>query len=244
MVHHTPEYYDGDETTRVLQPEEFPHDWQLIFLGTLSPVAVDGSGPAAPLTIPTDTPLLGAEYTMTPPPNFSLNSLLNGELGWLLGSVYNGSFDTPYERIPIAIGNVSVLSLTTTQWLNASAALTPTANLQYLSYPRQPNAPAGTAPLLYMAHQITAQPDFDQVIQVELSQCTGDVSAGLVPGVAWVFPGTSNTMNTRLMPGGAPWKVALAAGSTPLTCQATVLEEIHCVAGPDFGNPCPPVPSP
>jgi hypothetical protein len=90
-----PEYYDGDETTRVLQPEEFPHDWQLIFLGALSPVAVDNSGPAAPLTIPTDTPLLGAEYTMTPPPNFSLNSLLNGELGWLLGSVYNGRYGMP-----------------------------------------------------------------------------------------------------------------------------------------------------
>ncbi len=80
------------------------------------------------------------------------------------------------------------------------------------------------------------------MIQVELSQCSGDTAPALVPGVAWVFPGTTNAMANRLMPGGGALKVVLLGGDVPLTCGATVLEEIHCVAGPDFGSPCPPLP--
>ena len=132
FVHHTPEYFPGDSTPRALAPDEYPHDWQLIFLGSLLPLSVDGTPPVPiPLPYPPASPLLGEdrEWSITPPPSFSLNNLLNGDTRWLVGTVYNGSFDTTFERIPLAIGNITVEKLVTVEWMNASTALTPAPQL-------------------------------------------------------------------------------------------------------------------
>lgn len=240
--HHTPQIYHGDNSTKVLPPLEFPHDWQIIFLGSLRPVSIGDSMPVVPIPLnyPPKAPLLVDEFTITPPPAFSLNNLLNGDIKWLAGSVYNGSFDTTYDRVPTNIGNVTVEQLTTAVWLNESAAPFPT--LQYLSYPRQLKpAEKATEVHIYMAHQIHAPPDFDQVIHVVVdpTRCSGsDRALELLttPGAAWQFPGTVNDISHRLMP-SAKSSIGVLLGSK-LTCSFTILEQIHCVPGPDFGARC------
>jgi len=245
--HHTPQIYVGDNTTRVLPPLDFPHDWQIIFLGSLVPLPIGDTMPVAPIPMnyPPSSHLLEHEYTITPPPPFSLNNLLNGDIKWLAGSVYNGSFDTTYERIPTNIGKVSVVSLTTAVWLNASTAIASYPSLQYLSYPRQPDIKLVNASEvhLYLAHQIHSTPDFDQIVHgvLDASACIGS-AAGLQeilnPGASWAFLGTLNTIDHRLMPSAAIRKATLPTG---VTCGIEILEEIHCVPGPDFGARCDPI---
>jgi len=199
-----------------------------------------------PLNYPPSAPLLVDEFTVTPPPAFSLNNLLNGDITWLAGAVYNGSFDTTYDRIPTNIGNVTIEHLTTAVWLNVSSEPFPT--LQYLSYPRQllaPVAAKGGDAHLYMAHQIHAPPDFDQVIHVVVdptTQCTGSDTLMmdiLAPGAAWEFPGTVNDINHRFMPSADKHKGILIGSK--IACNFVVLEQLHCVPGPDFGARCDPV---
>jgi len=241
--HHTPQIYHGDNSTRVLPPLDFPHDWQIIFLGAIRPVSIGDSMPVAPIPLnyPPSAPLLIDEFTVTPPPAFSLNNLLNGDIKWLAGAVYNGSFDTTYDRIPTNIGNVTIEQLTTAVWLNVSSEPFPT--LQYLSYPRKPATTASKEGEvhLYMAHQIHAPPDFDQVIHVVVdpAQCTGSPVEILKPGAAWEFPGTVNDINHRFMP-SADKRKGLLLGSK-IECNFVVLEQLHCVPGPDFGARCDPV---
>jgi hypothetical protein len=203
-----------------------------------------------PLNYPPSAPLLIDEFTVTPPPAFSLNNLLNGDIKWLAGSVYNGSFDTTYDRIPTNIGNVTIEQLTTAVWLNVSAEPFPT--LQYLSYPRQQASHVPGKPHmslqgelhLYMAHQIHAPPDFDQVIHVVVdpTQCSGSetlLEDILTPGAAWQFPGTVNDINHRFMPSADKRKGLLL--NSKIACNFVVLEQLHCVPGPDFGARCDPV---
>jgi len=245
--HHTPQIYHGDNSTRILPPLEFPHDWQIIFLGAIRPVSIGASMPVAPIPLnyPPSAPLLIDEFTITPPPAFSLNNLLNGDIKWLAGSVYNGSFDTTYERTPTNIGNVTIEKLTTAVWLNVSDE--PFATLQYLSYPRHMAASVARKESevhLYMAHQIRAPPDFDQVIHVVVdpTQCVGSakvVDEIMTPGVSWQFPGTVNDINHRFMPSDLHHK-GLLLGSQ-IACNFVVLEQLHCVPGPDFGTRCDPV---
>jgi len=246
--HHTPQIYVGDNSTRVLPPLDFPHDWQIIFLGLLVPLSIGDKLSVAPIPMcyPPSSRLLGHEYTITPPPPFSLNNLLNGEIPWLMGSVYNGSFDTLYDRIPTNIGKVTVGSLTTAVWLNASSAIPNYPTLQYLSYPRQPDFQLlNTSDVhLYLAHQIHSTPDFDQIVHavLDVARCSGmnvlrDI---LVPGVSWVFPGTLNLIDRRLSP-PTKLKGVLASGTA---CELEILEEIHCVPGPDFGARCAPLKRP
>ncbi len=231
FVHHTPEYFSGDTTDRRLAPDEFPHDWQLIFLGSLLPLSVDGSPPLPiPLPYPPASPLLGEdrEWSITPPPSFSLNNLLNGDTRWLAGTVYNGSFDTTFERIPLAYGNITVERLVTVAWMNASAALTPTPQLAYFAYPR------GGAHV-YLAHVLSAAPDFDQVIHAVVADTS---CAPLHPGARWTMLDIPNTLTQRLLASPVPHKASDDDGNT---CDFLVLEELHCVVGPDMGDRCPPL---
>ncbi len=56
-------------------------------------------------------------------------------------------------------------------------------------------------------------------------------------GSRWTFSSVNNTMNNRLLASSQQLKAIDADGTT---CLFTVLEEIHCVVGPDMGDPCPP----
>jgi len=243
--HHTPQIYEGDNSTKQQPPLQYPHDWQIIFLGSLIPLSVgDDEVVPIPMNYPPKAPLLVNEHTITPPPSFSLNNLLNGDTKWLMGSVYNGSFDTTYERIPTNIGKVSVVDLTTTVWLNASSAIPNYRSLQYLSYPRQPDAEkvGETAVHVYMAHQIHSKPDFDQIIHAvtDATQCDGSdvLKQLLTPGASWAFPNTVNSITNRFMPSPTKRKGVLNTG---VSCDFQILEEIHCVPGPDFGARCDPI---
>ncbi len=155
---------------------------------------------AIDLPYPPSSPLVLTEYTITPPPPFSLNDLLNGNITTLLGVVFNGSFDTSYEREAMAIAEFYVHQLTTAVYLNESDAIENFAEMRYYSYPRNLTSVTSvqTPPLhFYLSHTIHSAPDFDQVIHasIDLSTCacTGSVcgnSANWIakvqtPGVEW-----------------------------------------------------------
>ena len=156
---------------------------------------------------PTDE-LVTYEYSFTPPSPFSLNDLLNGDIKKLNGMYYNGSFDTPYERIPQSLSTLAVERLTTAVYLDEFATDS-YQNLRYLSYPR--STVAATAGHFYFAHEIHAQPDFDHVVHGTVTDCAASSSsttseeqlAALVsfPGASWEVQGTPNTLDYKLTAG-------------------------------------------
>jgi hypothetical protein len=139
--------------------------------------------------------------------------------------VYNGSFDTTFERIPIALGNISVEQLVTVAWMNASQAIEPSPQMSYFAYPR-----GGLH--IYFAHVLTAMPDFDQVIHATMDASCFPATLGS----RWTFGGVKNTIDSRLRASDVPLQASDDAGNT---CMFTVLEELHCVIGPDMGDRCP-----
>ncbi|CAF5211610.1 unnamed protein product, partial [Rotaria magnacalcarata] len=200
---------------------------------------------------PPRDPLIQYEYTITPPPEFSLNDLLLQTLTELKGSIYNGSFDTPYERIPIALGTLTVRELTTAVYLNESTSVPSYPDLRYLSYPRDMSSSGDTKPFqhMYFAHEIHSVPDFDHIIHVSIdtTQCHCEKSSPLLcnskkilqqirtPGVEWSFPTLTNDFQNRLLP---PTVIKGRITSGPVLCPITVLESIHCMIGPDFNHKC------
>lgn len=241
--HHVPEF--GVDS---------PHNFQIILNGLLTPLSCFNTEPKAepiPIPYPPEDNLLGHEYTITPPPAFSLNDLLLGKLTELKGSIYNGSFDTSYERIPLALGTLTVRELTTAVYLNDSKAIPSYPDLRYLSYPRDMSPSASTKPFqhLYFAHEIHAVPDFDHIMHasIDTSQChceSNDVQVCSTerilrdirtPGVEWSFASLTNDVKNRLLP---PLTIRGRTTGGPVLCPVTVLESIHCMLGPDFGEQC------
>eukprot|EP01031_Cornospumella_fuschlensis_P030332 gene30332-36653_t len=111
--HHVPEFWQNS-----------PHDFQIIFLGTIFPTkGVAPSPPLLPLALPAPPldNLLTFEYSITPPSPFSLNDLLNRDIRSLFGVYYNGSFDTPYDRIPLSLAQVTIDELTTADYIDEFA---------------------------------------------------------------------------------------------------------------------------
>src|SRR3990167_7553947 len=246
--HHVPDFFQYS-----------PHDFQLILRGKLTPLPTAGDE-VVPILLPYPPKhnLLQNEYTFTPPPPFSLNDLLSGELVTLQGVVYNGSFDTTYERKPMNIARLDVNQLTTAVWLNYSTEVVPYENLQYYSYPRSVSWNSQTTQHLYLAHTIHAEPDFDQVVHVtiDLNDCVmlnGTSSYEYssedmydmisVPGLSWSFPNTNNLLADRLLPSSSvDIAITMPAGEAiPIQCPIQVLEEIHCTVGPAFADRCPQV---
>jgi len=242
--HHVPEFYTKS-----------PHDFQIILRGKLTPLPHAGNE-ILPILLPYPPKheLLGNEYSFTPPPPFSLNDLLSGYLTELQGVVYNGSFDTSYERIPMSIARLDIGELTTAFYLNYSSEIVPYTYQQYYSYPRSVSWNGESTQHYYMAHSIHAAPDFDQVVHVTVDlancNCSGDscptdledvydiLSAG---GLSWTFPYIPNTLEERLMPSGEDaWLDAqtLFVNSANYACKVQVLEEIHCMIGPGFAQKC------
>jgi len=236
FVHHTPVFFTHS-----------PHDFQIILYGSLVPLSVaENRTLAIDLPYPPAHQLVVDEFTITPPPPFSLNDLLNGNITQLLGVVYNGSFDTLYERIPMAIANFDILNLTTAVWLNYSHAIPNYPQLRYYSYPRKmPYVNNEEVINLYMSHEIHSPPDFDQVVHIQLAldNCTCDscdnqwMSQQIqTPSAVWEFDNIPNNIDNRLMPDNI---VTGRIASSNITCnQIEVLEEIHCVVGPAFFKRC------
>eukprot|EP01125_Pyxidicula_operculata_P019498 TRINITY_DN7081_c2_g2_i1.p1 TRINITY_DN7081_c2_g2~~TRINITY_DN7081_c2_g2_i1.p1 ORF type:complete len:306 (-),score=36.01 TRINITY_DN7081_c2_g2_i1:13-930(-) len=240
FVHHTPEFWTDS-----------PHNFQIILFGTIVPLSVaENLTVAINLPYPPATPLLGTEYTITPPPPFSLNDLLLGNITSLLGVVYNGSFDTSYERIADSIAQLTIYDLTTAVYLDNSSSIQPYPEMRYLSYPRKPDSFIGEQHY-YLSHEIHSAPDFDQVIHIVVnvddcvcSGCPSDFEKYTYiqqPGVEWAIPDLPNTLEERLLPSqNYVTSVLLTAPSNvKIQCKWLVVEEIHCVVGPDFFNICP-----
>jgi hypothetical protein len=241
--HHVPEF--GIDS---------PHNFQIILNGLLTSLPCFNTEPTPkpiPIPYPPQDSLLQYEYTITPPPEFSLNDLLLERLTELKGVIYNGSFDTSYERIPLALGTLTVRQLTTVIYLNDSKSIPSYPDLRYLSYPRDMSPSAATKPFqhLYFVHEIQSIPDFDHIIHVSIdtTQCHCDTKFPalcdnkrlfqeiLTPGIEWSIPTLTNDLKNRLLP---PLTIRGRITSGPVLCPITVLESIHCMIGPDFNKKC------
>jgi hypothetical protein len=241
--HHVPEFWIDS-----------PHNFQIILDGLLTPLPCFNTEPTPqPISIPLppQNDLLQYEYTITPPPEFSLDDLLLERLTELKGVVYNGSFDTPYQRIPMALGTLTVRHLTTAVYLNESKAIPSYADLRYLSYPRDMSPSGDTKPFqhLYFAHELHGVPDFDHIIhaRVDMTNCHCDAQSSLpctnervlsevrTPGAEWSFPTLTNDLSNRLLP---PTVIRGRITNAPVLCPVTVLESIHCMIGPGFDHNC------
>jgi len=229
--HHTPEFWTDS-----------PHDFQIIINGTLTPLPVaENQTLVIDLPYPPEAQLLHNEFTFTPPPKFSLNDLLNGYITNLLGVVYNGSFDTSYERIAMAIAIFDINELTTAVYLNDSNQIPNYPSMRYLTYPRNPVVQTSGKQNFYMAHQIHSAPDFDQIVHVEidLDGCTSTNFESIYqPGVAWEIYNLPNEVDQRLLPTTNNMEIITLVSNPTINCKIQVLEEIHCVLGPSFFSIC------
>jgi hypothetical protein len=231
-----------------------PHNFQIVLNGLLTAFSCFNTEPTPgpiPIPSPPQDALLGHEYTFTPPPEFSLNDLLLKKLTELKGVVYNGSFDTSYQRIPLALGTLTVRELTTAGYLNDSKSVPNYSELRYLSYPRDMSPSGDTKPFqhMYFIHEIHSVPDFDHVFHgsIDVSQCHCEVNDPQLcnpqqvlteirtPGVEWAFPPLTNDVKNHLLP---PLSMRARIVSGPVLCPVTVLESIHCTIGPDFNEKC------
>jgi len=235
--HHTPEFWTDS-----------PHNFQILLQGTMVPFStVNNVTEVIPIPYPPETPLLVDEFTITPPGPFSLNDLLAGRITELYGVVYNGSFDTPYERYALSIATLTITNLTTAVYLNISSAITPYPELRYYSYPRTTDASADEFHV-YLAHQIHAVPDFDQVVHAVIttpscvcSECENDeeIAESLAQaGSVWSFSNYPNVIESRLAEGDNLISVMTNNSGKQISCKMQVLEEIHCVVGPAFADHC------
>jgi hypothetical protein len=241
--HHVPEF--GIDS---------PHNFQIILNGLLTPLPCFNTEPTPkpiPIPYPPQDNLLQHEYTITPPPEFSLNDLLLERLTELKGVIYNGSFDTSYQRIPLALGTLTVRELTTAVYLNESKSISPFSDLRYLSYPRDMSPSGDTKPFqhLYFIHELHAVPDFDHIIHasIEIAQChceTNDphlcdpkqlLQEIRTPGIEWSIPTLTNDVKNRLLP---PLNIRGRIITGPVLCPINVLESIHCTIGPGFDEKC------
>ncbi len=171
--HHVPEFWTDS-----------PHNFQIILRGRLEPMScVDGELFTLIIPYPPAEELVVYEYSFTPPSPFSLNDLLNGDIKHIRGVYYNGSFDTPYQREPLSLATLVINELTTATYLfeNETDAF---QNLQYLSYPRGDVSSSH----YYLAHHIKAQPDFDHVVHVKVSNCSDKDTKTAHTAGQWSFP--------------------------------------------------------
>lgn len=160
--HHVPEFW-----------KDSPHNFQIILEGYLVPETSVPGTPPLPLSLPMPPTqdLEIYEYSFTPPSPFSLNDLITGKIQQLRGMYYNGSFDTPYERIPQSLALLEIKDLTTVVYLKESETHS-YPNLRYLTYPRNMHKKQAASNHFYLAHAIHAQPDFDHVVHGTIENCS------------------------------------------------------------------------
>eukprot|EP00008_Paramoeba_atlantica_P003042 CAMPEP_0201488952 /NCGR_PEP_ID=MMETSP0151_2-20130828/20672_1 /ASSEMBLY_ACC=CAM_ASM_000257 /TAXON_ID=200890 /ORGANISM="Paramoeba atlantica, Strain 621/1 / CCAP 1560/9" /LENGTH=314 /DNA_ID=CAMNT_0047874397 /DNA_START=80 /DNA_END=1021 /DNA_ORIENTATION=+ len=247
-------------------PEESPHNFHIMVLGQIFSLPHVSNNLTAPLAfpIPPVIPTEGVEWTFTPPPPFSLNDLLGGRITELQGVIYNGSFDTLYERFPTNLARLEIEALTTAVWLNSSDAVTQYQDIHYFSYPFIENQPGlefdSSIFDMYLAHELHAPiTDYDQIlhvtIDVDYCKCTclqdnctcpdarspysvwfDAISTG---GQRWIAPGVPNDVGLPQSMNPVQVVAETDAGQE-ITCSTMkVLEQMHCMVGPLFGVHCP-----
>lgn len=238
--HHVPEFWTDS-----------PHNWQIIFRGTIVPTACIHDD-VYPLNLPLPSEannLLKFEYSFTPPSPFSLNDLLSSDIRKMSGVYYNGSFDTPYQRIPESLSQVHVHELTTATYINETAS-DAFKSLRYLSYPRG----GLESNHFYLAHEIKVQPDFDHIVHVTFDSCANSENVDQmvqkvihIPGISWEFDGVENVLESKLKANQVLTarlvKSVVAEQEHErdvrgITCTVTVLESLHCMIGPGFMENC------
>ena len=127
----------------------------------------------------------------------------------MVGVVYNGSFDTLYEREAIAIATLNIEEMPTAIWLNISMEIPNYSQIRYFSYPRSRTITKESNAHFYFSHEIhsmNTSPDFDQVVhgQVDLSTClckTCSTDSDMLEliwqaGAEWQIPSIQNNLKT------------------------------------------------
>uniref|UniRef100_A0A7S4NUS1 Uncharacterized protein n=1 Tax=Paramoeba aestuarina TaxID=180227 RepID=A0A7S4NUS1_9EUKA len=246
-------------------PASSPHDFHLMVKGSIRSLPTAGSEVATlAFPLPPAIPPYRVEWTFTPPPPFSLNDLLNGALTRLDGVVFNGSFDTSYERIPTNLATLHIEDLPTAIWLNSSSEVPVYQNLQFFSYPFiEPESPYGqnvTASLLnfYFAHELNAPiTDYDQIVwmTIDTQQCKCECLDGGDCGCPttspndwyqaintqsqrWVFPDLPNYPGLKVTKDELT-AYAINDKNQQITCNSLIVkEEMHCCVGPYFFDRC------
>ena len=147
---------------------------------------------------------------------FRGNALVRGHLE-RGGTAFIGDFDNPPDGGAFDVKVVNVVHF----HKFVPGALKPT-QLQYILF--------GKGPETFLAHLITAPPDFDQIMSVRV---TGQqfTDAELSRGITVTFPGRTNTSRARLKEKVRASGTFLIGGATPKPLQVEVLREFYFEAG-------------
>jgi hypothetical protein len=147
---------------------------------------------------------------------FRGNALVRGHLE-RGGTAFIGDFENPPDG---GVFDVNVVNVVHFHKFVPGAAK-PT-QLQYILF--------GKGPETFLAHFITAPPDFDQIMSVRL---TGQqfTDAELSRGITVTFPGRTNTSRARLKEKVRASGTFLIAGANPRPLQVEVLREFYFEAG-------------
>ncbi|CAF0738913.1 unnamed protein product [Rotaria sp. Silwood1] len=215
-----------------------PHDFQLVFLATITNSTVD------PVPLPTNVTRLYNQWTIQPE-EWSLNNLINGNLTSFRTKLYKGNFEQGGTYLCDVTINIIQPLLTVVQ-LNISE-VEPYQPLRYRSYFLTNSIiKTKTHIHLYLLHQIRVQPDFDAITHVIIdpANCTTDIDQSKLNnlleqnGNEWAFPGIDNDTGYRLTPASGLVRAQLLGDIYSTKCTMQIVEEIQCTIGPDFYEDC------
>jgi hydroxyacylglutathione hydrolase len=212
-----------------------PHDFQLVFLATITNSTVN------PLPLPTNITKLNNQWTIEPE-QMSLNNLINGNITSFRAKLYIGDFEQGGIYLCDITINVIRPLLTVVQ-LNMSA-VEPYQPTRYSSYLLSNSTE--TQIHLYLLHQIRVQPDFDAIAHVIIdpANCTTDIDRSQLTnllgqnGNEWAFHGIDNDIGDRLTRASGLVRAQLLGDIYSTVCKMQVVEEIQCTIGPDFYDVC------
>jgi len=147
------------------------------------------------------------------PKNFTINELAHASDGRLVHSQFSGDlFFGRADRSGDSLGPVTVEVQRVLVFKRLNASVDPVnvrAEMQYIVVGREPD--------LFLIHQLTAPPDFDQLLTAQLITNPGDllnVASAKQPFIV-SFPGRENTLDRRLAPGEQVKAVLEAAVAPP-----------------------------
>jgi hypothetical protein len=215
-----------------------PHDFQLVFLATITNSTID------PIPLPTNITILNHQWTLKSE-QLSLNNLINGNLTSFQSELYLEDFEQGGKYLCNITINI-IRPLLTVAQLNISE-VEPYQPIRYTSYLLSNlTITSKTYIHLYLLHQIRVQPDFDSIahVLIDLANCTSDIDRSKLNnlleqnGNEWAFHGINNDIGDRLaLPSGVV-RAQLLGDIYSTSCKMLVIEEIQCTMGPDFYDNC------
>lgn len=205
-----------------------PHRYQVIFEAAFSEgnrnltdvyIADRKKNPAVKMYTfnPADFVLPDLDPTGSSPlRRFRGNALVRGHLE-RGGTAFVGNF-----RRPPADGAFDVSVVNVVHFHKFVPGAAKPTQLQYILF--------GKGPEIFLAHLITAPPDFDQIMSVRV---TGQqfTDAELSRGITVTFPGRANTSRARLKEKVRASGTFLSGGANPKPLQVEVLREFYFEAG-------------